>query len=52
MVLWSRRITKQGCAKQPTVSLLDGYSEGGRVASKLSNYCRLKIAYEELGHGK
>ena len=52
IVLWSRRITEQGCAKQPTVSLLDGYAERGRLASKLSHYRGFKVAYEELGHHK
>jgi hypothetical protein len=50
--LWARRIAKQGCAKQSAMGLLDGDSQRGCLASKLSHYCRFEVAYEELGHHK
>jgi hypothetical protein len=52
IVLWSWRITKQRCAKQSAVSLLDGYSKRGSLASQLTHYRRFKVTYEELRHFK
>jgi hypothetical protein len=52
IVLWAWRIAKQGCAKQSAMGLLDGDSQRGRLASKLSHYRGFKVAYKELGHHK